>query len=89
MTARLQSQRSEFAAWQSGFRYDHADRESWWHPWPNLVIAACQRGAVVRRARIISEPTSVYIRFEYDITFRNIAAGEDCQRTRQHPCRRT
>jgi uncharacterized protein YbdZ (MbtH family) len=65
-----------FAAWQSGFRYDQADRESWWHPWLDLVVAARLRGATVRRARIVSEPVSEYIRFEHDITFRNVAAGE-------------
>ena len=37
-----------------------------------------QRGATVRRARIISEPPSDYIRFEYEVTpAANLAAGED------------
>ena len=31
----------------------------------------------IRRARIVSEPVSEYIRFEYDITFTNVEAGED------------
>ncbi len=31
----------------------------------------------MRRARIVSEPISDYIRYEYDGTFTNIAAGED------------
>jgi hypothetical protein len=66
-----------FAAWQEGFRYDPADRSSWWHPWLDLVEQARARGVVVRRARIVSEPVSEYIRFEYDITFRNVQAGED------------
>jgi hypothetical protein len=66
-----------FAAWQGGFRYDQEDRQSWWHPWLGLVAAARARGAFVRRARIVSEPASEYIRFEYDITFRNVAAGEE------------
>jgi hypothetical protein len=41
------------------------------------VERARARGVVVRRARIVSEPVSEYIRFEYDITFRNVRAGED------------
>ena len=65
-----------FAAWQGGFRYDPADRSSWWHPWLDLGAQAQARGVVVRRVRVVSEPVSEYIRFEYDITFRNVAAGE-------------
>jgi hypothetical protein len=65
-----------FTTWQSGFRYDHADRCSWWHPWHQLVADASARGAAVRRARIVSEPVSEYIRFEYDVTFMNVMAGE-------------
>jgi hypothetical protein len=30
----------------------------------------------MRRARIVSEPVTDYIRYEYDVTFPNIAAGE-------------
>lgn len=66
-----------FAAWQRGFRYDPEDRSSWWQPWLDLVDRARSRGVAVRRARIVSEPVSEYIRFEYDITFRNVLAGED------------
>jgi hypothetical protein len=40
------------------------------------VERARARGVAVRRARIVSEPVSEYIRYEYDITFRNVAAGE-------------
>jgi hypothetical protein len=65
-----------FADWLGGFRYDPADRSSWWHPWLDTVERARARGVAVRRARIVSEPVSEYIRYEYDITFRNVAAGE-------------
>lgn len=34
------------------------------------------RGAEVRRVRIVSEPVSAYIRFEYATTDSNVAAGE-------------
>ncbi|GLV73227.1 DUF6879 family protein [Streptomyces hygroscopicus] len=65
-----------FADWRAGFRHDPADRESWWRPWLDLIQENVQRGAVIRRARIVSEPVSEYIRFEYSGTFTNIAAGE-------------
>jgi len=66
-----------FAAWQQGFRYDPADRNSWWHLWDDIVVAARDRGVRIRRARIVSEPVSEYIRFEYDLTFANVLTGEE------------
>lgn len=66
-----------FIAWQAGHRDDPTDRDSWWRPWLDVIVRTVERGVAVRRARIISEPVSDYIRFEYDITFTNIAAGEE------------
>lgn len=59
-----------FAAWRAGHR------DSWWRPWLRLVAETTGRGVQIRRARVVSEPVTEYIRFEYDITFSNIAAGE-------------
>ncbi|WP_199847929.1 DUF6879 family protein [Streptomyces dysideae] len=66
----------EFIAWQQGKRPNPADRSSWWGGWHDAVRDAVARGVVVRRARIVSEPVSDYVRYEYDGTFTNIAAGE-------------
>lgn len=66
-----------FIAWQAGIRLDAADLASWWEPWHDLMSECATRGVVIRRARIISEPISDYVRYEYDISFTNIAAGED------------
>ncbi|MFE2326023.1 DUF6879 family protein [Streptomyces sp. NPDC059385] len=49
-----------------------AERSSWL----NLVAAATARGVVMRRARIVSEPVSDYIRYEHAGTQMNIDAGE-------------
>ncbi|MFF4820942.1 DUF6879 family protein [Kitasatospora sp. NPDC001309] len=65
-----------FLRWLSGQRDDPADQASWWSPWLQLIEETTTRGIDVRRARIISEPASEYIRFEHEITFRNIASGE-------------
>lgn len=64
-------------AWRSGHRDDPEDRASWWSPWHELMAEAVGRGVSVRRARIVSEPISEYIRYEYDVTFANVAVGED------------
>ncbi|WP_307832744.1 DUF6879 family protein [Planomonospora sp. ID91781] len=64
------------AAWRAGHRYDLSDEGSWWRPWLSLIRDTTRRGVAVRRARIVSEPVSEYIRFEYDISTTNIIAGE-------------
>jgi hypothetical protein len=66
-----------FTAWQQGFRDDPANRESWWHPWHDTAVAARNRGVTIRRARIVSEPISEYIRFEHYLTFPNVLTGEE------------
>ena len=71
-------------AWQGGPPYDRTQREAHWHA---LAGGALARGVVMRRARIISEPVTPYIRYEYDVTdSMNIAAGEQ---VRWLPRRRT
>ncbi|MFD7508492.1 DUF6879 family protein [Streptomyces sp. NPDC059853] len=75
-----------FAAWRAGRRLDPGDRASWWRPWLDLVQEVTGNGVVMRRARIVSEPVSDYIRFEHSGTFTNIAAGEQI---RWLPRRRT
>ncbi|MFI6681171.1 DUF6879 family protein [Kribbella sp. NPDC050470] len=60
--------------WKSGGRFDPAER---WRAFHDLVRETTTRGVEVRRARIVSEPISDYVRFEYDVTeAHNVAAGE-------------
>ncbi|MFH8775671.1 DUF6879 family protein [Streptomyces sp. NPDC017958] len=67
----------EFIAWQNGKRFDPAsDRSTWWRPFLDVVTETTARGVVMRRARIVSEPVTDYIKYEYDVTFPNVAAGE-------------
>ncbi|MFF7593301.1 DUF6879 family protein [Kitasatospora purpeofusca] len=68
----------EFARWRAGHRYnnDPAQLPDWWGSWADLVAETTGRGVVMRRARIVSEPVTEYIRYEYDLSFANVAAGE-------------
>jgi Family of unknown function (DUF6879) len=66
-----------FADWRQGQRHDATDWEAWWRPWTGIVVAARSRGVIIRRARIVSEPVSEYIRWEHEITSANVEAGED------------
>jgi hypothetical protein len=63
----------DFAAWKKTGRWDNRE---YWRPWMDLVCDAVMRGVVMRRARIVSEPVTDYIRFEHAGTVNNIAAGE-------------
>jgi hypothetical protein len=66
-----------FSAWRQGHRLDPADRASWWRPWLDLVQEITSTGVAIRRARVVSEPVSEYIRYEHSFTFTNVAAGEE------------
>ncbi|MFF4988527.1 DUF6879 family protein [Streptosporangium saharense] len=45
--------------------------------WIGLVSDAVKRGVKMRRARIVSEPVSDYIRWEHMVTDVNVKAGEE------------
>ncbi|MFJ5678043.1 DUF6879 family protein [Streptomyces sp. NPDC093097] len=68
----------EFARWRAGHRYegDPDTLPEWWGTWRDLVTETTARGVVMRRARVINEPVTDYIRYEHDMTFANVAAGE-------------
>jgi hypothetical protein len=64
-----------WVAWRRGDRFDPVE---WRTPWFHTMSAATARGVKARRARIVYEPVSEYVRYEYDITAdNNLAAGED------------
>jgi hypothetical protein len=48
-----------------------------WPGYPEQIAAAVARGVRVRRARIVSEPVSDYVRWEHMLTEVNVEAGED------------
>jgi hypothetical protein len=64
-----------FLAWlEDGRIVDDPESQQW----RALVRETVDRGVSVRRARIVSEPLSDYIRFEHAVTAgHNIAAGEE------------
>ncbi|MFJ8195119.1 DUF6879 family protein [Streptomyces sp. NPDC096094] len=53
-----------------------ADDSEFWSGWLPLVERTVACGVEVRRARIVSEPVTDYIRFEHAITDANVRAGE-------------
>ncbi|NUT29847.1 MAG: hypothetical protein HOV84_28730 [Streptomyces sp.] len=66
----------DFDTWLRTGQRDVDAASEYWSPWVDLISRAVTRGVVVRRARIVSEPVSDYIRYEYAGTQVNIDAGE-------------
>ncbi|MDH6213798.1 DUF6879 family protein [Streptomyces pseudovenezuelae] len=62
--------------WRRTGEVDTDPDSPYWTPWTELVRRTVARGVPVRRARIVSEPVSDYIRYEHAGTVVNIAAGE-------------
>ncbi|SOE11664.1 hypothetical protein SAMN06272775_2651 [Streptomyces sp. 2323.1] len=64
----------DYQEWIAGNHFDPAERWPWWI---DLVSASVARGVDVRRARVVSEPVSAYIRYEHALTCgHNVKAGE-------------
>jgi hypothetical protein len=71
----IHSEAERFAAFLATGRYtgtDAPDRRQWL----DRIRALTQAGRRVRRVRVVSEPVTDYIRFEWAGTQYNVAAGE-------------
>jgi hypothetical protein len=66
------NEQAAFERWRATGEYRRPDD----HPWFALIWEVTGRGVQVRRARVVSEPVSEYIRFEHTGTWQNVAAGE-------------
>jgi hypothetical protein len=66
----------ELTAWrETGLR--SGPESEYWRTWVEIIRRTVARGVSVRRARVISEPVSEYIRFEHAGTPVNLIAGEE------------
>ena len=66
----------DFERWQRTGQRDTDPASAYWAPWVEQIGRTVARGVVVRRARIVSEPVSGYIRYEHAGTSANLQAGE-------------
>ena len=62
-----------YVAWLEDRRVDRTAVDSEWF---TIMESLRSHGADLRRMRIVSEPWSTYIRYEYDVTPGILAAGE-------------
>jgi hypothetical protein len=70
----VDSEDESYRRWKNGEAPDPSDYD---RPWLHRIRMLTSSGKTIRRVRVISEPISEYIRYEYDGTPQNIAAGED------------
>lgn len=66
----------DFATWRRTGERDVDPESDYWRPWVDHIKQTVARGVVMRRARIVSEPVSSYIRFEHAGTPVNLVSGE-------------
>lgn len=71
------SEADELARWRATGEADTDPDSPYWRPWSELIRSAVGRGVRVRRARIVSEPVSDYIRYEHATSVVNLAIGEE------------
>jgi uncharacterized protein DUF6879 len=70
-------ERDRFATWLSGEPLDPDSEARWWRPWFELMRRNNEADKILRRLRIVSEPVTDYIRFEWLDAAQLVAAGED------------
>jgi hypothetical protein len=58
-------ERDRFNTWLRGEPLDPAAETEWWQRWRNFMSRNNDAGRVLRRLRIVSEPVTDYIRFEW------------------------
>lgn len=62
--------------WRETGEADTDPDSDMWHPWTSVAREVTAAGVLMRRARIVSEPVTDYIRYEHAGTGVNLAVGE-------------
>lgn len=70
-------ERERFQTWLRGESLNAEAEAEWWRPWFELMSGNKEAGKTPRRLRIISEPVTDYIRFEWLDAAELVRAGED------------
>lgn len=70
-------EKDRFLTWLRGEPLDPDAEAEWWRPWFELMQRNNETGKTLRRLRIVSEPVTDYIRFEWLDAAQLVRAGED------------
>ena len=66
-----------YRKWLAGEPLDAAAEARWWQPWRDTMRGHRAAGRTLRRLRVVSEPVTDYIRFEWQDADELVKAGED------------
>src|SRR5260370_27118555 len=70
-------EKDRFRKWLDGETLNQADEAEWGPPWHTMMRRNMDASKTMRRLRIVSEPVTDYIRFEWLDTEQLVKAGED------------
>lgn len=70
-------EKDRYSKWLAGEPLNPDDEAEWWRPWRTMMRSNMDAGKIMRRLRIVSEPVSDYIRFEWIDAEQLVKAGED------------
>jgi hypothetical protein len=70
-------EKDRFQTWLRNEPLDPEEEAEWWRPWFEFMARNNKHGQSVKRLRIISEPVTSYIRFEWLDATQLVKAGED------------
>lgn len=72
----VREEAADFEQWKATGAQNLDPESEYWKPWLDLLRGTVARGVAIRRARIVSEPVTDYIRFEHTSTYLTDQAGE-------------
>jgi len=70
-------ERDRFHTWLRNEPLDPESEAAWWRPWFEFMERNRKQGKTLKRLRIVSEPVTDYIRFEWLDASELVRAGED------------
>lgn len=68
---------SRFRRWLAGGQLDPQEEAEWWRPWREMMARHREAGKTLRRLRVVSEPVTEYIRFEFLDAAELVRVGEE------------
>jgi hypothetical protein len=68
---------SRFRRWLADEEFDPQEEAEWWRPWREMMRRHQDAGRILRRLRVVSEPVTEYIKFEWLDAAELVKAGED------------
>ena len=68
---------SRFRRWLAGEALDPRQEAEWWRPWQEMMRRHREAGRTLRRLRVVSEPVTDYIKFEFLDAAELVRVGED------------